>query len=139
MSLDTRHLDDVDQSVIDDYQGPTRVIISDKRFPDVTVAFDVDLSEENVKRLLDVVNDFRRAGTHVQTKVRKTTTTTGKPNTLSEDIRQWGRENGFTVSDRGAVPKKLQEAYAAHMQASYDPDQTYADAETYVAEVTNSE
>lgn len=80
------------------------------------VSYEIDLNDKNAAQLRDDfarwVGSARRAGGRKQVS-RKAASSTGRPD-LNE-VRTWGRENGFQVSDRGRVSAALQEAYdAAH-------------------------
>lgn len=80
------------------------------------VTYEVDLSNANAAQLRDSFAQWigvaRRSGGRRQTRRR-----VGGGSGASRDelarMREWGRENGFKVSDRGRVSKELQDAYAA--------------------------
>ena len=76
------------------------------------VSYEIDLSKANAARLRDSLTEWigsaRRAGGRRVTGRRPAQQ--GRRNDLNE-IRQWGRENGFQVSDRGRVSRELEEAY----------------------------
>ncbi|WP_040157579.1 histone-like nucleoid-structuring protein Lsr2 [Mobilicoccus massiliensis] len=76
------------------------------------VSYEIDLSEKNAARLRDSFSEWvgnaRRAGG------RKVTGRRGGASARREDlneVREWGRANGFKVSDRGRVSGELQTAY----------------------------
>ncbi|GMA38370.1 histone-like nucleoid-structuring protein Lsr2 [Mobilicoccus caccae] len=75
------------------------------------VTYEIDLSEKNAARLRDSMSEWvanaRRAGGRKVTGRRAGST---RRDDLNE-IRQWGRANGFKVSDRGRVSRELQQAY----------------------------
>ncbi|TWP34732.1 histone-like nucleoid-structuring protein Lsr2 [Leekyejoonella antrihumi] len=75
------------------------------------VSYEIDLSAANAAKLRDDVARWvghaRRVRGRRQTAPR---TTAGRPD-LGK-VREWARDNGFTVSDRGRVSAKVQEAYA---------------------------
>lgn len=80
------------------------------------VSYEIDLSEENAKKLRDDlapwVGDARRAGGRRQT---RRSSGGGSATSSREElarIREWGRSNGFKVSDRGRVSAQLRQAYA---------------------------
>lgn len=75
------------------------------------VSYEIDLSERNAGRFRDELARWtghaRRAGGRKLGRRKE-----GK--STREDlaaVRDWGRKNGFTVSDRGRVPADLQAAY----------------------------
>lgn len=77
------------------------------------VSYEIDLSDQNAaqlrERLAPWVGSARRVGG------RRQTTSTGKKRDDLDEIRQWARENGYTVSDRGRVAQDIVTAYdAAH-------------------------
>ena len=75
------------------------------------VQYEIDLSKENAEKLrgslVQWIDSARRAGGRRVTGRRPAS---GRRTDLNE-IRQWGRENGFQVSDRGRVSRELEEAY----------------------------
>lgn len=77
------------------------------------VSYEIDLSEKNAARLRDSFSEWvgnaRRAGGR---KVcgRRASAGTSRREDLN-DVREWGRQNGFKVSDRGRVSGELQAAY----------------------------
>ena len=84
------------------------------------VSYEIDLSEKNAARLRDSfgewVGNARRAGGR-KVGGRRAATGGSRRDDLN-DMRRWGRENGFKVSDRGRVSGELQAAYdKAHGKA----------------------
>lgn len=79
------------------------------------VTYEVDLSDENAAKLRDDfaqwVGIARRAGGRRQTR-RRGTSAGGNKEELAK-IRQWARDNGYKVSDRGRVAQEIKDAYAA--------------------------
>lgn len=75
------------------------------------VSYEIDLSKSNANKLREVFSEWtghaRRAGGRRATGRRPAA---GRRQDLNE-IRQWGRANGFKVSDRGRVSGELQDAY----------------------------
>lgn len=75
------------------------------------VQYEIDLTKENAGELRDSLQKWiekaRRSGGR---RVSGRRASTGRRTDLNE-IRQWGRENGFKVSDRGRVSRDLEEAY----------------------------
>jgi hypothetical protein len=83
--------------------------------------YQIDLSDENAAKLRDVLEPYigaaRKAGGRGRT--ARQTVVAEKPARSNRDqtaaIREWARENGHQVSDRGRIPKSVIEAYqAAH-------------------------
>lgn len=81
------------------------------------VTYEIDLSDANAAQLRDAlapwVGHARRSGGRRQTRRRSGSA----PNAGADlgQVREWGRANGYKVSDRGRVPQEVQDAYrAAH-------------------------
>lgn len=81
------------------------------------VTYEIDLSDENAAKLRNDLAQWigvaRRSGGRRQT---RRASRGGGASAARDDLakmREWGRDNGFKVSDRGRVSKELQEAYAA--------------------------
>ncbi|HWC24907.1 MAG TPA: Lsr2 family protein [Flexivirga sp.] len=76
-------------------------------------SYEIDLSAANSAQLRD---DFAKWIGHARAvrgrggRVAPGRTTTGR--TDLNKVREWGRKNGFKVSDRGRVSAEVQEAYA---------------------------
>lgn len=82
------------------------------------VTYELDLSDENASKLREDFAQWigvaRRSGGRRQ--VRRGGRSAGGSGASREElarIRDWGRANGFKVSDRGRVSRELQDAYAA--------------------------
>lgn len=81
------------------------------------VSYEIDLSDENAAKLRDALAPWiavaRRSGGRRQTRRRSGGSASSSSRDELAKIREWGRENGYKVSDRGRVSQELQEAYAA--------------------------
>lgn len=76
------------------------------------VSYEIDLSAKNAAKLRDAfgswVGHARRAGGRRGTgRARSARSSTGD----LAAMRDWGRKNGFKVSDRGRISAELQAAY----------------------------
>ncbi len=81
------------------------------------VSYEIDLSSGNASRLRDGFAEWTGHARKVRGGARKSASrsTASSSSAGREDlnkIREWGRENGFKVSDRGRVSGELQTAYA---------------------------
>lgn len=78
--------------------------------------YEIDLSEQNVQRLHDALAPFIAAGRRVGNRAGGSSTGAPKADHAQlQAMRQWAKEHGMKVSDRGRVSKEVQEAYhAAH-------------------------
>lgn len=76
------------------------------------VTYEIDLSEANASKLRESLSEWiasaRRSGGRKVTGRRSPGA--GAKRDLNT-IREWGRQNGFQVSDRGRVSGELQAAY----------------------------
>ena len=75
------------------------------------VSYEIDLSEANARALRDALSTYIKAGRKVGGRRKGQRTASGA--TSAADIRQWARENGWEVPDRGRVAAEVREAYAA--------------------------
>jgi nucleoid-associated protein Lsr2 len=70
--------------------------------------YEIDLSEQNVQRLQEALAPFIAAGRRVS---NRATAADKGDSSQSQAIRQWAKDHGMKVNDRGRVPKEVQEAY----------------------------
>ncbi|MCK0113711.1 Lsr2 family protein [Ornithinimicrobium sp. F0845] len=81
------------------------------------VTYEVDLSDANAAKLREEFAQWigvaRRSGGRRQTRRSGRGGSAAASRDELARIREWGRDNGYKVSDRGRVSKDLQEAYAA--------------------------
>jgi hypothetical protein len=83
--------------------------------------YQVDLSDQNAAKLRDALAPFidvaRKTGGRGRGRTQRQTPVTDKPARSSREethaIREWAREHGHQVSDRGRIPKSVLEAYRA--------------------------
>jgi hypothetical protein len=83
--------------------------------------YQIDLSDENAAKLRDALAPFigaaRKAGGRGRARAPRQTVVAEKPARSNRDetaaIRQWARENGHQVNERGRIPKSVLEAYHA--------------------------
>jgi hypothetical protein len=77
------------------------------------VAYEIDLSDKNAAKLRDAlaswVGHARRAGGRSSVRRGRARSTSGSGDLAA--MREWGRKNGFKVSDRGRISAELQAAY----------------------------
>lgn len=79
--------------------------------------YEIDLNEKNAEKFRDALAPWlgharRVSGTPGRAR-RSTSGSSSKGNL--KDVREWARENGFEVSERGRIPANVQDAYdAAH-------------------------
>ena len=74
-------------------------------------SYEIDLSAANAARLRDDLAKWTGHARSVKGRGRAVAKATAGRADLNK-VREWGRENGFSVSDRGRVSADLQAAYA---------------------------
>jgi len=78
------------------------------------VTYEIDLSSSNAAKLRDGlatwIGHARRSGGR-RTTGRGATRSAGSTRRNLSAIRDWARDNGFAVSDRGRISAEVQEAY----------------------------
>ena len=102
--------------LIDDLDGSTEDVENVRLSLDGT-NFEIDLSAANAARLREKLARFVEHGTRVTPQRTRQTRKVVKPAVSGRDqvqaVRDWARQNGYTVSARGRIPKSIQDAFAA--------------------------
>lgn len=81
------------------------------------VAYEIDLSNDNAKKLRDSLQSYlehsRKAGTAKRTAGRGTGRATRGTSSRerSADIRAWAKDQGIKVNERGRIPAAVVEQY----------------------------
>jgi hypothetical protein len=96
-------IDDLDNSEVDDGQTIRFALQKDQ--------YEIDLSGQNAQKLHEALAPFIAAGRRVDGRANGATTTVSGDSGQAQAIRQWAREHGMKVSERGRVSKEVQEAY----------------------------
>ncbi|MFJ4866668.1 MULTISPECIES: Lsr2 family protein [unclassified Streptomyces] len=80
------------------------------------VNYEIDLSPDSYDRMLEAFGPFLKAGRKVGNKKRSAVAPqshTVGPSTAQ--LREWAKEQGYDINDRGRIPVAIREAYdAAH-------------------------
>jgi len=113
-SMATRHIaqliDDLDGTPLEEGDGKQITFSVEGR------AYEIDLSDENADKFFEALTPFvnaaRPAGSATAPRAGRRATRAKSDVDLGA-VRQWARENGHTVSDRGRVPATIVEAYKA--------------------------
>ena len=75
--------------------------------------YEIDLSTDNAQKLRGALQTYMEAGRKVGGRsIRPRGTGAGRSNEAAQ-IREWARNNGYTVSERGRVNSEIIEAYRA--------------------------
>jgi len=75
------------------------------------VSYEMDLSSANAARLRDALGPFVAKARKTSTGRATRSRVAAGRNQDSAQIRQWARENGYTVNSRGRIQAEIQEAY----------------------------
>jgi hypothetical protein len=107
--------------LVDDLDGTAADDISTVSFALDGVSYEIDLTEGNAEKLRsgleEFVNTARRTGGRVKRGAAPAGKRPGSPTSREQTkaIRDWARQNGFDLSDRGRIPATVIEAFeAAH-------------------------
>lgn len=77
------------------------------------VTYEIDLSADNARKLREELAPYighaRRSGGRRASGVRSSSSSSAKRDLA--DVRQWARQNGHQVSDRGRISAEVQAAY----------------------------
>lgn len=86
--------------------------------------YEIDLSSANAARLRDAIRPFAAKARRVQGSPRVGTGSsaraagTAKRNPDTAAIRQWAKDHGLEVSDRGRIHQDIQDKYYAAQKAA---------------------
>ncbi|MBE4717926.1 MULTISPECIES: Lsr2 family protein [unclassified Pseudarthrobacter] len=76
------------------------------------VSYEIDLSSANAAELRSALERFVAAGRKTSAgRATRTKPAAGARANDSAQIRQWARDNGYTVNSRGRIQAEIQEAY----------------------------
>ena len=88
--------------------------------------YEIDLSSDNIKEFTDAIAGFIESARKVKAtgdgrRARKTSPApsgTGQPRQQIQAVRQWARQHGHRINDRGRIPASIQQAFdQAHQGA----------------------
>lgn len=77
--------------------------------------YSIDLSDQNAAQFREVMAPYVENGHRVTgTRAKPARKSSGRSSTGdTKAIREWARNNGYEVSDRGRIPADIMDAYAA--------------------------
>ena len=104
--------------LVDDLDGSTEDV-QNVRISLDGADFEIDLSAVNAARLREKLAKYVDHGTRVTPQKTRRSRRVSQPSASGRDqvqaIREWARQNGYTVSARGRISKSIQDAFdAAH-------------------------
>ena len=104
--------------LVDDLDGTASDGISTVSFSIDGADYEIDLNESNAENLRGTLEEFIAAARRTGGRARRNTVA-GKPapsrpaasREQTRAIREWARQNGFELADRGRIPANVIEAY----------------------------
>jgi nucleoid-associated protein Lsr2 len=103
--------------LVDDLDGTASDDISTVTFGLDGVRYEIDLTEDNAERLRDALADYVGAARRTGGRIKRATSVSSsvaRPSTNREQtkaVRDWARQNGFDLADRGRIPTNVVAAF----------------------------
>lgn len=101
--------------LVDDVDGTASDDITTVIFGLDGVSYEIDLTAKNAAKLRSHLSDFAEAGRRTGGRAKRgASLQVGSPVAGREQtraIRDWARQNGFELSDRGRIPANVIEAF----------------------------
>lgn len=104
---------------VDDLDGTTSEEIQTVSFALDGIAYEIDLIPDNAAKLSKVLDEYIVAARRTSGRAKRGTAPKGQTPGASRDqikaVRDWARQNGYELSDRGRIARSVMEAFeAAH-------------------------
>lgn len=104
-------IDDIDGTTVANGKGETIEFGLDG------VLYEIDLADKNAKRFRDALAPFVGSARKVSARGARRAGGGGRSaradKAQTQAIREWAKENGYEISDRGRIPASIIEAYNA--------------------------
>ncbi|PWW54857.1 histone-like nucleoid-structuring protein Lsr2 [Actinokineospora spheciospongiae] len=105
--------------LFDDLDGSTGDDIRSVEFSLDGVRYEIDLNESNASRLRDELAEFIEAARRTGGRVKRSAAASspvkaageGRSKEQTKAIRDWARQNGHEISERGRIPSAVVEAF----------------------------
>jgi nucleoid-associated protein Lsr2 len=87
------------------------------------VSYEIDLSSQNIAEFKSAIGGFIESARKVKASSGRRTRSTGargdrQSREQTQAVREWARQHGHTVSNRGRIPASIQQAFEqAHVAA----------------------
>jgi hypothetical protein len=113
--------------LVDDLDGTVSDDITTVSFGLDGVSYEIDLTEDNASKLRNAFADFVASGRRTGGRLKRGTApvkAAARPATDREQtkaIRDWARENGFELAERGRIPAHVIAAYEEAQAAPAKP------------------
>lgn len=107
-------------TLVDDLDGTSSEAVETVEFGLDGVTYEIDLNDDNAGKLRDHLGEFigaaRRSGGRAKRGHGATTSRSvgsGRSREETQAIREWAKENGWPISERGRIPAEIIDAYEA--------------------------
>lgn len=115
--------------LVDDLDGSASGDISTVTFGLDGVEYEIDLTEENATQLREAVADYIAAARRTGGRIKRSTsaprsagaTRPAADREHTKAIREWARENGYELAERGRIPSTVIAAYEEAQAAPAKP------------------
>jgi hypothetical protein len=103
--------------LVDDLDGTPSEDISTVSFALDGASYQIDLTDDNAERLRDTLADYVNAARRTGGRIKRSAATANtSPRTAAnreqtKTIREWARNNGFDLAERGRIPANVLEAF----------------------------
>jgi hypothetical protein len=80
-------------------------------------SYEIDLSSQNIKEFNEAIAGFVESARKIKAsgsgrRAPKTSTSdSGRPREQTQAVRQWARQQGHSINDRGRIPASIQQAF----------------------------
>lgn len=79
------------------------------------VTYEIDLSDQNASRLRADLSDWAKAARRIGVKAAKSAPRNENRSAYLKRLREWAKDNGHAVPERGRIPADVEKAYEAHL------------------------
>jgi nucleoid-associated protein Lsr2 len=113
--------------LVDDLDGTASQDVATVTFGLDGVQYEIDLKDDHADQLRHLLASYVAAGRRTGGRIkRQTTATTTKPaapgnREQTKAIRDWARQNGFELGDRGRIPTHIIDAFDDAHKAPVKP------------------
>ncbi|SDD66198.1 histone-like nucleoid-structuring protein Lsr2 [Actinokineospora iranica] len=115
--------------LFDDLDGSAGDDIRSVEFALDGVQYEIDLNEENAERLREELAEFIAAARRTGGRIKRATGPSsakqpgeGRSKEQTKAIRDWARQNGHDISERGRIPSAVVEAFEAAHAVAEEPE-----------------
>ena len=100
--------------LIDDLTGEESEDVTNVRFSVAGAEFEIDLNDKHHGEFMEALAPYMKSGRRVKAQQERRRRLCAVLTAGGEDtarIREWAKEQGYEVNDRGRVPASIREAY----------------------------